>query len=162
MYWVFFICWLFKGFYLNAQELFSPLDLNHSKETVHTFDNRYSGVEGSPYIFNDWIPAKVEALNVRNHKSHLVSNVSVMIDAHKNLLFVKPVQSSAIITMDHGVQSLKLYQGGDSRNSSFGAGIDLRYNKIASRSFYDTHQGHNPTHVSETKLSTLPNPLEFL
>lgn len=113
-HWFFLICLVSNGHYLNAQEYMTAYDVKYSKETIYSFDNRYSGVKGSPYIFDDWIPAKVSIQNNQSKKPYSVSDVSVMIDAHKNVLFVQPLKGSSVITMDRGVQSVLLYQGTDS------------------------------------------------
>ena len=100
--------------HVHSQSDFEVLNSNYSKESIFTFDNRYSGVKGSPYLFDDWLPAKVQVRHMTQDQHYTVDNISAKFNIYDQTLYVKPERSSSVVAMDRGILSVTMFIESDS------------------------------------------------
>ena len=110
-----FIAIMFIGVNVTAQHQ-DVLNQSYSKESIYTFDNRYTGVLGSPYLFEDWKKATLTIKNSKTQEPYSVSDISVKIDAHTHKVFVRPNKSNLVLELDQGIRTITLYGETDSIN----------------------------------------------
>ena len=89
------------------------LNRNLTRNIVYTYDNRYEGVKGSPYLFEEWIPGRVNMFYESTGKSGAIKDVEIQLDIHNHWAFVSPLNSSQIIQLDDGIHTVTLFQESD-------------------------------------------------
>ncbi len=91
----------------NLRDLAAP----DNTMTVRTFDNRYQGFKGHPYLFQDW-----KMGSVITKKGQVISDVNLKYNVHRDELSLQKASDSEVITIfneqvsafEIGIKSFKM------------------------------------------------------
>lgn len=76
----------------EAEQNLNTLGANNASTVVRSFDNRYQGMRGSPYLFNHWIPADITYANNKTQ-----TDVPVKYDVYANQLVMRRPQGDSVV-----------------------------------------------------------------
>lgn len=104
---------LFSSVPICAQLTEDAFNKNLSSNIVYTYDQRYEGVKGSPFLFDEWISGKVDMYYSESNQSSTISDVEIKLDIYSHLALVSPKNANQVIQLNNGIQALFLYHNQD-------------------------------------------------
>lgn len=89
----------------KQQELSNALSGAQARN-VTSFDNRYEGVKGSPFIFEEWLPGQL----LLNDSAVVANQIVYKFDAFKNEIWIKMVTGQERILYNNELLAFELYK----------------------------------------------------
>lgn len=99
---------------VEKQQNLEALGQTGNQGIVRTFDNRYEGVRGTPYLFNDWVKG---AVILRD--STMIDDVFLQYDAYQGELLAKRNNKEAITIDKNQVRGFRIGKPGIKNFSHF-------------------------------------------
>jgi hypothetical protein len=76
----------------EAEQNMATVGTNNSSTVVRSFDNRYQGMRGSPYLLSNWTPADITYANNKT-----ATDVLVKYDVYSNQLVMRRPQGDSVV-----------------------------------------------------------------
>ena len=107
------LCLLLVAFiHSNYGQNADALNQNYTKESIATFDNRYEGVKGSPFLFDEWLPG-ILYLDFENGNKSEVREIKIKLDVFKQFVYANPNGSNQVLQLDKDIEKVKIFQEDD-------------------------------------------------
>ena len=87
----------------EKQQMVDAVGKAYNTGAVQTFDERYEGVKGSPFLTEEWIPGKV-----RMNNGHVFDGVRLKYDLYRDELIVKRQDGAEVIPDKQTIRSFVL------------------------------------------------------
>jgi len=98
----------------EAEQNMATVGANNSSTVVRSFDNRYQGMRGSPYLLSHWINADITYVN---NKTQM--DIPVKYDVYANQLVMRRPQGDSVVIVSPTVSSFLLKDINSSKNRRF-------------------------------------------
>ena len=79
-----------------------------AKEFITSFDDRYRGVKGTPFLFDNWNEGSLRMRYVDNQIS-VVDEVKIKMNVHNTHIFANPKGSNQVLELNRAVDQISLY-----------------------------------------------------
>ncbi|QHT68673.1 hypothetical protein GXP67_19495 [Rhodocytophaga rosea] len=99
---------------IDAQDNINRLAGNDLNTIVRKFDNRYQGVIGSPFLFDQWNAGTVTLTNGK-----VLTNIPLKIDLYGNEIIAKRQSGDSIIIFSNSIQKVSLTENRTGREFMF-------------------------------------------
>ena len=98
----------------EAEQNMTTVGTNNSSTVVRSFDNRYQGMRGSPYLLSQWTQADITYANNKTEK-----DVPVKYDVYANQLIMRRPQGDSVVIVSPTVNSFLIKDINSGKNRVF-------------------------------------------
>ena len=88
---------------LVQQENLEKIGENWHNGSVLTFDNRYKGVNGTPFLFEDWLPGSITLIS-----DTIITDLFLKYDVNEGRLYRKVNLNKANLILNYKIKSFKM------------------------------------------------------